>query len=245
MNSNVSYAVPSHVAIIMDGNGRWAENRRLPRKAGHKAGLSAARRVVSACAQRGIDYLTLFTFSSENWCRPQEEVSFLIQLLTHCVEKEVKALHEKAVRLQFIGDLSKFPFPLQKKITETEALTASNTGITVVLAINYGGQWDIVQAAKQMCQAVHKGELDLDAVDPQYLASKLSTATMPPPDLLIRTSGERRISNFLLWQLAYTELYFTDTLWPDFDEDALQAGLDFYLSRERRFGHVRPQLKEA
>ena len=245
MHFHATDSLPSHVAIIMDGNGRWAKNRCMPRKAGHKAGLEAARRVVGACIQRGIKYLTLFTFSSENWRRPQEEVSFLIQLLTHCVEKEVKQLHKKQVKLQFIGNLGKFPLPLQKKIKEAESLTANNIGLTVVLAINYGGQWDIVEAAKQMCKAVERGEIELEAVDPDYLARYLSTANIPPPDLLIRTSGERRISNFLLWQLAYTELYFTDTLWPDFDEEALDEGLHFYRSRERRFGCITEQLKEA
>ena len=245
MSLNATDILPSHVAIIMDGNGRWARNHCMPRNAGHKAGLEAARRIVTACGQRGINYLTLFTFSSENWRRPQEEVSFLIQLLTYCVEKEIKQLQKKEVRLRFIGDLSKFPSPLQEKIKEAEALTANNAGITVVLAINYGGQWDIVQAVRKICKAVQRGAIDLNAVDPTYLASELSTAGIPPPDLLIRNSGERRISNFLLWQLAYTELYFTDILWPDFDEMALEGGLNFYCSRERRFGYTTEQLKEA
>lgn len=246
MSSNgLTKKFPRHVAIVMDGNGRWAQARGLPRQAGYKTGLKAAREVIKGCIQRKIEYLTLFAFSSENWRRPVEEVSFLIQLLKACLNNEVKQLHGQAVRLRFIGDLTKFPKPLQQTIQQAETLTQTNPGLSLIIALNYGGQWDIVEAVKKIGQAIAQREIIWENIDSTLLANQLSTANIPSPDLFIRTSGERRISNFLLWQLAYTELYFTDTLWPDFDATALDLAFDFYASRERRFGHTQEQLKEA
>ena len=231
--------IPRHVAIIMDGNGRWAKQRHLPRVAGHRRGVRAVRDVVRACAERGVEYLTLFAFSSENWRRPAEEVSFLMQLFVVALEQEVGKLHENDVRFKVIGDLSRFEPRLVRLAREAEALTAANQRLTLTIAANYGGRWDVLQAANRMLRE-HPGlaagfsEGDLTP----YLALNYA----PEPDLFIRTGGEQRISNFVLWQLAYTELYFTDTLWPDFDAAALDRAIVSYQQRERRFGRTSEQL---
>ncbi|HEX9179611.1 MAG TPA: polyprenyl diphosphate synthase [Burkholderiales bacterium] len=232
-------SVPRHIAIIMDGNGRWAKNRFLPRVAGHRRGVETVREVVRACADLGVEYLTLFAFSSENWRRPAEEVSFLMQLFMRALQQEVTRLHENGIRLRVIGDLGRFDTELVALIRQGEERTAGNTRLTLSIAANYGGRWDILQAAHRMLAqrpelAAGFGEEDL--------APHLSMSYAPEPDLFIRTGGEQRISNFLLWQLAYTELYFTGTLWPDFDSRALTQALESYRRRERRFGRTSEQL---
>lgn len=228
--------LPRHVAIIMDGNGRWAKKRFMPRVAGHRAGIDAARKVVSACAKRGVEVLTLFAFSSENWRRPAQEVGFLMDLFLTGLDKEVAVLHKNGVQLRFIGDRSRFSEKLRDKISEVEALTNGNKGMVLIIAADYGGQWDICQAMKKMAAEVEKGCLSSAEISPETISRYLSFSDLPDPDLFIRTSGELRISNFMLWQLAYSELYFTDTLWPDFDEASLDAALLQYAGRERRFG---------
>jgi undecaprenyl diphosphate synthase len=237
-------AVPRHVAIIMDGNGRWARQRRLPRFAGHRRGVEAVRTVVRACAERGVEYLTLFAFSSENWRRPPEEVALLMQLFLGALEKEVAKLHRNGIRLKVIGDRSPFDARIQRLIAEGEALTAANSGLTLTIAANYGGRWDILQALSRLA-ASNPAAVARGAVREEDLAPFLATAYAPEPDLFIRTGGEQRVSNFLLWQMAYTELYFTDTLWPDFDAAALEAAFASYRRRERRFGRTSEQLAQA
>jgi undecaprenyl diphosphate synthase len=230
--------VPRHVAIIMDGNGRWAKKRMLPRVAGHAKGVERVRDIVQACMERGVQYLTLFAFSSENWRRPPEEVSRLMELFVMALEKEVGKMHKNGIRLKIVGDLDRFDAKLQRLIREGEALTAGNDRLTVTVAANYGGRWDILQAVNAWrAQHPESGELTEAALTPY-----LSLGETPEPDLFIRTGGEKRISNFLLWQLAYTELYFTDTLWPDFDAKALDAATASYRQRERRFGRTSEQL---
>ena len=236
-----SGAVPGHIAIIMDGNGRWAKSRLMPRVAGHRKGVEALRGVIRACAERGVSHLTVFAFSSENWRRPPEEVSLLMELFMRALENEVARLHENNIRFRVIGDLSGFSERIQSLIRDAEALTRGNTRLTFTVAANYGGRWDIVQAVKKlMLSGVAPG-----AVNEAVLAEQLNLADMPEPDLFIRTGGEQRISNFLLWQLAYTELYFTDTLWPEFDAAALDAAIASYRSRERRFGRTSEQVQAA
>ena len=235
----VAPKVPRHIAIIMDGNGRWAKRRFLPRIAGHQRGVECLRDTVKACGALGVEYLTVFAFSSENWRRPAEEVTFLMQLFLKMLQREVNKLHDNNIRLKVIGDLSRFDLELNRHIEEAEQLTAGNTGLTLTIAANYGGRWDILQAAQAMWQARpellgHFNEADLDP----YLSMNYA----PEPDLFIRTGGEQRISNFLLWQLAYTELYFTDTLWPAFDRAALDKAIHSYQKRERRFGRTSDQL---
>lgn len=237
--------IPRHVAIIMDGNGRWAEKRKQPRIMGHRAGVEAVRGVVSSCAKQGVEVLTLFAFSSENWRRPKQEVGLLMELFMTALGREVKRLHKNNVRLRVIGGIERFSKALQKRIASAEELTKDNTGLMVVVAANYGGRWDIAQAAQQLAQQVKDGVLAVDEVTPERLAECVSLHELPEPDLFIRTGGESRISNFLLWQLAYTELYFTDTLWPDFDEVALQAALDSFASRQRRFGRTGKQVEQG
>ncbi|HDP90448.1 MAG TPA: isoprenyl transferase [Thioalkalivibrio sp.] len=237
--------VPRHVAIIMDGNGRWARARHLPRTAGHKRGVEAARRAIEACAQRGVEALTLFAFSSENWKRPDEEVSSLMQLFVTALEREVPRLMANDIQLRFIGAREAFPVRLQQRIAEAETRTAGATGLKVVVAANYGGRWDIAQAARHLAERVQNGELTLDAVTPEALDQALSTAGLPDPDLFIRTGGEHRMSNFLLWQMAYAELYFTDVLWPDFEACHLEAAIAAFSGRERRFGMTGDQVSEA
>lgn len=231
--------MPQHVAIIMDGNGRWAKKRFLPRFAGHRRGVETVRDSVKYCLERGIGYLTLFAFSSENWRRPEEEVSLLMQLFVHALQKEVAKLHQNGVRLKVVGDLDRFDANLQSLIRDSESQTAANDRLTLTIAANYGGRWDILQAANRMAveQADKQGQWSEEDLAP-YLA--LSYA--PEPDLFIRTGGEERISNFLLWQLAYSEFYFTDTLWPEFDSVAFDKAIDSYQKRERRFGRTSEQL---
>ena len=233
-------SVPKHIAIIMDGNGRWARARRLPRVAGHHKGRDAVRDIVKACVERGVEYLTLFAFSSENWRRPEDEVSVLMQLFLRALEQEVAKLHENEVRFKVIGDLSRFDSKIVDLIKKGEVLTAGNTRLTLTVAANYGGRWDIMQAMRKMTEV---GGASLADFSEQELARHLSMHYAPEPDLFIRTGGEKRISNFLLWQLAYTELYFTDTLWPDFNAAALDQAITSYRQRERRFGRTSEQLK--
>ena len=229
-------SLPQHVAIIMDGNGRWAKKRFLPRIAGHHAGVEAAREVVKNCAKRHIKVLSLFAFSSENWRRPAQEVDYLMEIFFTGLEREVRLLHENNIQLRFIGDRTRFSERLKKKIVEVETLTQSNSGMVLLIAVDYGGQWDIYQAVRQLTQEVETGKLKSDTITPATIASRLAFADLPDPDLFIRTSGECRISNFMLWQLAYAELYFTQTLWPDFNEAELEKALTDYAARERRFG---------
>lgn len=233
--------VPRHIAIIMDGNGRWAKRRFLPRIAGHKRGVEAVRRVVSACGNRGVEYLTLFAFSSENWRRPAEEVSFLMRLFVLSLEQEVGKLHENGIRFRVIGDLSRFEPELTRLIRAAEELTANNDRLTLTIAANYGGRWDFLQAVKRMIGDRPEIATSFSESD---LAPYFALGHAPEPDLFIRTGGEQRISNFLLWQLAYTELYFTDVLWPDFDASALDVAIASYQQRERRFGRTSEQLPE-
>jgi len=229
----------------MDGNGRWASRRRLPRFAGHKAGVETVKGVVRVCAEKGIQVLTLFAFSSENWRRPQEEVGLLMGLFMSALEQQVRKLHENDIRLRVIGDRSAFSKTLQSRIAEAEALTADNTALTLVIAANYGGRWDITQAARRVAAEVAEGRLTADRVTPELVHSFLSLSDLPEPDLFIRTGGEKRVSNFLLWQLAYTELYFTDTLWPDFDRRAFEGALASFATRQRRFGRTGEQVARA
>ncbi len=244
-HNNNSSKRPRHVAIIMDGNGRWARKRHLPRVAGHRVGLEAVRKTIKACVEQKIEVLTLFAFSSENWRRPAEEVGLLMKLFMTALDREVKQLHKNGVRLRVIGDVSAFSPELQQRIAEAEALTAGNSTLCLNIAANYGGRWDIAQAARSLAAMVERGELAVEAIDESLLAQHLSLAELPEPDLFIRTGGEQRISNFLLWQLAYTELYFTDLLWPSFDAAALQQALDSFASRQRRFGRTGEQVEEA
>jgi undecaprenyl diphosphate synthase len=232
---------PRHVAIIMDGNGRWARQRLLPRVAGHKRGVESVRATVRACIERGVEHLTLFAFSSENWRRPAAEVDTLMELFVIALEREVDKLHQNGVRLRIVGNLERFGPRLNKLIAEGEALTRGNSRLTLNIAANYGGRWDILQAVNSLMRERGANEPITEA----DLASRLCLADVPEPDLFIRTGGEQRISNFLLWQLAYTELYFTDTLWPDFDAAALDAAIDSYRKRERRFGRTSEQVTAA
>ncbi|MDO8701085.1 MAG: isoprenyl transferase [Undibacterium sp.] len=232
--------VPQHIAIIMDGNGRWATKRFLPRVAGHAKGVEAVRGIVEACIRRDVKYLTLFAFSSENWRRPAEEVSLLMRLFVTALEKEVSKMHANDVRLKVVGDLSRFDLSLQKMIQTAETKTANNKGLTVTICANYGGRWDVVQAFNRL-------QLDgksADVITEDMLAPYLSMAYAPEPDLFIRTGGEMRISNFLLWQLAYSELYFSETFWPDFDASALDEAIKSYQARERRFGRTSSQVMD-
>ncbi|MBI4204532.1 MAG: di-trans,poly-cis-decaprenylcistransferase [Betaproteobacteria bacterium] len=234
-------SVPRHIAIIMDGNGRWAKQRFLPRMAGHKRGVEAVRKVVRACGERGVEYLTLFAFSSENWRRPAEEVSFLMRLFVLALEQEVSQLHENGIRFKVIGDLSRFEPELAGLIRGAEELTANNRRLTLTVAANYGGRWDILQAVRRML--AQRPEL-ASCFSESDLAPYFALSYAPEPDLFIRTGGEQRISNFVLWQLAYAELYFTNILWPDFDAAALEHAIASYQRRERRFGRTSEQLPE-
>jgi undecaprenyl diphosphate synthase len=236
--------VPRHIAIIMDGNGRWAKKRFLPRVMGHKRGVETVRDVVRQCVDMGVEYLTLFAFSSENWRRPQDEVKFLMGLFMEALKRESVRLHENQIRLIMIGDRSRFDPLLVKAIHDAEKLTQHNTRLTLTIAANYGGRWDIMQAMKRMLQARPELDQDQDFTE-QDLAGFLSMHYAPEPDLFIRTGGEQRISNFLLWQLAYSEFYFTDTLWPDFDHAAFKQAIQSYRLRERRFGRTSEQLPNA
>jgi len=239
MNKNI----PRHVAIIMDGNGRWAKQRLLPRIAGHKAGIKSVREAVKGCAKKGVDVLTLFAFSSENWRRPEQEVSYLMGLFLMALEREVKKLHKQNIQLRIIGDRSHFDVKLQQTMLKAEELTANNTGLKLVIAANYGGRWDLTESFRQIAQDIEQGKITSQDVSASLIESNLSFADLPEPDLFIRTSGEYRISNFMLWQLAYTELYFTDVLWPDFNGETLEKAFEYFATRERRFGFISEQLK--
>lgn len=229
-------AIPRHIAVIMDGNGRWAKKRFLPRIMGHKRGLDALENMVKHCAGLGVRYLTVFAFSTENWCRPEDEVSFLMGLFLQALQKQVRRLHENNMRLKILGSRERFNRQILQGIEEAEALTANNTGLTLSIAADYGGRWDILQAANRLLAD------GVSEITEDMLAKYLMLGDAPEPDLFIRTGGETRISNFLLWQMAYAELYFTDILWPDFDETALDAAVSSFQKRERRFGRTSEQL---
>ena len=233
---------PQHVAIIMDGNGRWARSRGLPRPAGHRASLKIVRQVVEECRRRKIPYLTLFAFSSENWRRPPDEVGLLMKLLLESLAREVSDLHENGVRLRFIGDRAVLGAEITRTMLQAEALTAGNTGLVLCVAFAYGGRWDIAQACRSLAAEVAAGTLRPGEIDEAHIAARLALAGIPDPDLLIRTGGELRISNFLLWNLAYSELYFTDVLFPEFGAAELDAALAFFARRERRFGKTSAQI---
>ncbi|UCG72091.1 MAG: di-trans,poly-cis-decaprenylcistransferase [Chromatiales bacterium] len=234
---------PRHIAIIMDGNGRWAAAHGRARHAGHRAGVKAARAVVEASIEAGVDVLTLFAFSSENWSRPTDEVNGLMRLFIEVLQREMDALHDNGIRLRFVGARDQLPTILQKRMADAEARTAGNSRLTLVVAIAYGGRWDVLQAMRRIAAKIEAGELNAGELDEGVIARHLSLAGLPAPDLLIRTGGEYRVSNFLLWDLAYTEVFFCPTLWPDFDLAQLQAALAFFARRQRRFGRTAEQLE--
>jgi undecaprenyl diphosphate synthase len=231
-------AVPRHVAIIMDGNGRWATQRSLPREAGHRAGVEAAKTIVRACGDRGVETLTLFAFSSENWQRPRREVGLLMRLFMDALRNELAELARNNVRLSFVGDRSRLAGALQKLMAEAETATRDNDGLRLVIAVSYGGRWDIANAARALAEQAAQGQIAPGDIDEEHLSRELALGGLTDPDLFIRTGGERRISNFLLWNLAYTELHFSDLLWPEFDALALDEAFDAYAGRERRFGRL-------
>ncbi len=233
---------PRHIAIIMDGNGRWAHQRGGPRAHGHQAGFRNTRDIVEACGKLQIESLTLFAFSSENWKRPEKEVGFLLDLFLRALQSEVAKLHENNVVITFIGERSAFSSKLQLQMQKAEEKTENNSGLKLAIAVNYGGRWDIVNATKKIAEAVQQGTITLDEIDQALFNDYVSLAHNSEPDLFIRTGGEKRISNYLLWHLAYTELYFTDVLWPDFSEDELKKALEFYAGRQRRFGRTGEQV---
>ena len=237
--------IPRHIGIVMDGNGRWAKARRRPRSFGHNAGRKAVREVVEGCIRHGVAALTLFAFSSENWQRPPDEVSALLDLFMRALDKEVDELDENGVRLRFIGDLSAFDKPLRQRMTGAMERTSGNIKLHLNIAVNYGGRWDIVQAARKAALAVAQGELSVEDIDEASFDQWTSLSEVPPLDLFIRTGGDHRISNFLLWQLAYAELYFTETLWPDFNQASLQLAINDFARRERRFGRTGDQVAQA
>ncbi len=235
-------SMPQHVAIVMDGNGRWAQQRSLARAAGHHEGARAVRRVVEACSARGIAVLTLFAFSSENWLRPRPEVDVLMSLFLTTLRREVRRLHAANVQMRFIGDRSAFAAPLREHIIKAEQRTAGNSGLILVIAANYGGRWDMSQASRRIAEEVAAGRVQPSEITADLVHRYTCLADLPEPDLFIRTGGEQRISNFLLWQLAYTELYFTDQLWPDFDAADLDAACAVFAGRQRRFGRTAEQV---
>jgi undecaprenyl diphosphate synthase len=238
----VEPSAPRHVAVIMDGNGRWASRRKLPRHLGHRAGVKAVRATVEGCARRGVEALTLFAFSSENWRRPPEEVARLMELFVESIEREVDELHGNGIRVRFIGDLATLKPHLVESVAAAEARTAANSQMTLFIAIAYGGRWDILRAVRRIATRVSAGQMATDAIDEAAFAGELALAGSPDPDLFIRTGGEHRISNFLLWNLAYTELYFCDCLWPDFDDAELERAFRHFASRQRRFGLTGDQV---
>lgn len=238
-------AVPRHLAVIMDGNGRWAEQRRRPRIIGHRAGARAVQRCLEFCLERDVEVLTLYAFSSENWGRPAEEVGGLMKLFAGTLEREAEEMHRRGIRLRFIGDRSRFSTALQAKMQAAEALTRGNTRMTLTIAASYGGRQDLAMAARQLAEQVAAGQLRPEEIDEARLGQHTALADLPPPDLMIRTGGDLRISNFLLWQLAYAELWFTPQLWPDFDRDTLQQAFDDFAARQRRFGLTPAQLSPA
>ncbi len=237
-----AFRLPRHIAIIMDGNGRWARKRLLPRYAGHKAGVNSVREVVKVCGEQGVETLTLFAFSSENWRRPPNEVNALMDLFMNALQKEVDKLRRNDVRLRVIGNREEFSPQLRAQISEAENLTRDNQGLLLVIAANYGGQWDVLQATRALAGQASRGELNPEQITRELFEARLSLAELPNPDLFIRTGGECRLSNFLLWHLAYTELYFTETLWPDFGREALLTALADYANRQRRFGRTGEQV---
>jgi len=237
-----SAALPQHLAVIMDGNGRWAKQRQRPRTLGHRAGARAVRTIVEYCLRRGIPALTLFAFSSENWNRPEDEVGALMRLFLRMLESEVEELTRQQVHLRFIGDRSRFPEAIRARMAAAEAIQLPSPKLTLTLAAGYGGRADLAQAARRLAERVQAGTLRPDQIDEATLGEAVSLADLPPPDLFIRTGGEHRISNFLLWQLAYTELWFTDVLWPDLDDALLDAAMADFAGRERRFGLISEQL---
>ena len=233
---------PRHVAIIMDGNGRWARSRGLPRPAGHRASVKVVRKIVEECGRRNVDYLTLFAFSSENWRRPPDEVGMLMNLFLDALDREVADLHRNRVRLRFLGDRDLLGAALAQRMRDAEALTLGNTGLVLFVALAYGGRWDLTQACRSLAADVAAGTLKTADIGEAQIAGRLALAGIPDPDLLIRTGGEQRISNFLLWNLAYTEMYFSEVLWPEFGPAELDAAFDFYAQRERRFGKTSAQI---
>jgi undecaprenyl diphosphate synthase len=242
-NDPTGMDVPHHVAIIMDGNGRWAKARSQARHTGHRAGVKSVRETVESAAKRGVKYLTLFAFSSENWRRPQDEVSRLMSLFLEALQREVDELHRNNVRLRFVGARAQLKPKLQRKIEAAEQQTSQNSGLTLIVAVAYGGRWDIVNAAKRLAAKVTGGEMSIEDIGDDALAGELALSGVPDPDLLIRTGGEQRISNFLLWNLAYSELYFCDCLWPDFREREFDEAMIFYGMRQRRYGHTSEQVE--
>ena len=243
MTANPDIKIPQHVAVIMDGNGRWAEQHGKTRYIGHRAGVEQVRNLLEVCREQSIQVLTLFAFSSENWKRPKLEVKLLLNLFILKLREEANKLQENNIRLRVIGDISAFPAKLQTAIKEVEDLTQNNNTFVLQIAANYGGRWDITEAARKIATQVANGTLQPDQIEEQHITQALAFPDVPEPDLFIRTGGELRISNFMLWQSAYTELYFTDTLWPDFDTQAFQLALDSYAQRQRRFGKTGQQLK--
>jgi len=237
--------LPTHIAIVMDGNGRWAEQRKRPRTFGHQAGQKALRRVVEYCGQIGVPELTVFAFSSENWRRPRKEVKRLMELFMRALDRETRELDDNGVRLRFIGDLGRFSPELRERVRAAMALTANNRRLTLNVAVNYGGRWDIVTATRQIAEEVAAGRLDPQAIDEELFGARVALGDSPDPDLFIRTGGEMRISNFLLWQSAYTEFWFTPVLWPDFDGDTLDQAIAAYRTRERRFGRTGAQSRQG
>jgi undecaprenyl diphosphate synthase len=244
-SGRITRAVPQHVALIMDGNGRWAKARSKPRHSGHRAGIRAVRDTVETAAKRGVDYLTLFAFSSENWRRPAEEVGTLMSLFVEALQREVGELHRNNVKLRFIGARERLARRLLQKIEAAELKTQNNDGLTLLIAVSYGGRWDIVNAARQLAQQVAAGTLQAEDIDTDTFATNLALAGVPDPDLLIRTGGEQRISNFLLWNLAYAELYFCDCYWPDFTGAEFDAALAHFAQRQRRYGFTGEQIGAA
>jgi len=234
--------LPRHVAIIMDGNNRWAKERRLNGVAGHKAGVDSVKAVVETCAREGVEVLTLFAFSSENWRRPKDEVSALMRLFLFALEREVRKLHRNNIRLRMIGDRSAFSPAIQEQMEKAESLTRDNTGLTLVIAANYGGRWDIAQANRKLAEKVAAGELQPSDITEELVQQHLSVGDLPMPDLLVRTAGEQRVSNFLLWHLAYTEFYFPGVFWPDFKAEQMREALAVYAGRKRRFGQTDDQI---
>jgi len=237
--------LPKHIAIIMDGNGRWAKQRGLPRIAGHRAGVKALQNIVNFSATEGIDVLTVYAFSSENWKRPRTEVSMLMELFNTSLRQRFRDLHDNNVRLRFIGDLSLFPARLRKSMADAGNLTTNNTGLELVIAVNYGGRWDITNAFKVLNKKISDNSINIEDINEALIGEFMCLSDLPEPDLFIRTGGEKRISNYLLWQLAYTELYFDDCLWPDFGTESMQKALEWYAGRERRFGRTSEQIEHA
>jgi len=240
MNQDIK--IPSHIAIVMDGNGRWARAKNRPRFMGHKKGVEAVRNIVKECSKLNIDTLSLFAFSSENWKRPEEEIKHLMSLFMLALDREARALARNNVKLKIIGDLSAFSEKLQEKIKYVESLTADCTGLNLVVAANYGGRWDITEATKKLGKLIESNDKNVDSITENDISEQLTTTDIPDPDLFIRTGGEKRISNFLIWQMAYAELYFTDVLWPDFDAEHLNIAIQDYSSRQRRFGKTSEQV---